>query len=52
MAIDMYAEWPGMTNANEEVSIPGFSAVHCHAGYLREAHHGARRMSSCPSSAG
>ncbi len=40
MGIDIYAKWDGMTAAEEEAQITGFSVVHGHVGYLREAYHG------------
>ena len=40
MGIDIYAKWDGMTEAEEEAQITGFSVEHGHVGYLREAYHG------------
>jgi hypothetical protein len=40
MGIDIYAKWDGMTEAEEAAQITGFSVVHGHVGYLREAYHG------------
>jgi len=40
MGIDIYAEWDGMTEAEKTAQSTGFSAVHGHVGYLREAYHG------------
>ena len=40
MGIDIYAEWGGMTAAERDAQITGFSIVHGHVGYLREAYHG------------
>jgi hypothetical protein len=40
MGIDIYAKWLGMTDEDEASQITGFSAVHGHVGYLREAYHG------------
>lgn len=40
MGIDIYAEWPGMTAKDHADQITGFSVVHGHVGYLREAYHG------------
>ena len=40
MGIDIYARWHGQTEAEEEAQNTGFSAVHGHVGYLREAYHG------------
>jgi hypothetical protein len=40
MGIDIYAKWDGITEAEEAAQITGFSAVHGHVGYLREAYHG------------
>lgn len=40
MGIDIYASWPGQTEAEQAAQITGFSAVHGHVGYLREAYHG------------
>lgn len=40
MGIDIYAKWDGMTEAEENAQVTGFSAVHGHVGYLREAYHG------------
>jgi hypothetical protein len=40
MGIDIYAEWKGMSDAEKEAQITGFSVDHGHVGYLREAYHG------------
>ncbi len=40
MGIDIYAEWDGMTEAEDKARITGFSIEHGHVGYLREAYHG------------
>jgi hypothetical protein len=40
MGIDIYAEWNGMTEAEHDAQITGFSIEHGHVGYLREAYHG------------
>jgi hypothetical protein len=40
MGIDIYAEWDGMTKAEHDAQITGFSIEHGHVGYLREAYHG------------
>jgi hypothetical protein len=40
MGIDIYAKWNGITKAEEEAQITGFSIEHGHVGYLREAYHG------------
>lgn len=40
MGIDIYARWRGMTPEEEDAQCTGFSVVHGHAGYLREAYHG------------
>jgi hypothetical protein len=40
MGIDIFAEWRGMTEAEDEAQWTGFSGVHGHVGYLREAYHG------------
>lgn len=40
MGIDIYAEWDGMTKAERDAQITGFSIEHGHVGYLREAYHG------------
>ncbi len=40
MGIDIYARWPGQTEAESEAQITGFSIAHGHVGYLREAYHG------------
>lgn len=41
MGIDIYASWRGQTEAERKAQLTGFSAVHGHVGYLREAYHGA-----------
>jgi hypothetical protein len=40
MGIDIYATWPGQTDKEEQAQVTGFSGVHGHVGYLREAYHG------------
>ena len=40
MGIDIYAKWDGMTEAEENAQITGFSIEDGHVGYLREAYHG------------
>ena len=40
MGIDIYAQWDGMTEAEDAAQITGFSVEHGHVGYLREAYHG------------
>jgi hypothetical protein len=40
MGIDIYAKWGGMTEAEENAQMTGFSVEHGHVGYLREAYHG------------
>lgn len=40
MGIDIYAHWVGQTPDEESAQCTGFSAVHGHVGYLREAYHG------------
>jgi hypothetical protein len=40
MGIDIYARWKGQTRAEERAQHTGFSVVHGHVGYLREAYHG------------
>ena len=40
MGIDIYARWQGQTEEEEQAQNTGFSAVHGHVGYLREAYHG------------
>jgi len=40
MGIDIYAEWNGITEAEQEAQITGFSIEQGHVGYLREAYHG------------
>jgi hypothetical protein len=40
MGIDIYAQWDGMTEAEEAAQITGFSIEHGHVGYLREAYPG------------
>jgi hypothetical protein len=39
MGIDIYAAWDGMSNITKHAQICGFSVVHGHVGYLREAYH-------------
>ena len=40
MGIDLYARWDGMTEAEAEAQITGFSITAGSVGYLREAYHG------------
>jgi hypothetical protein len=40
MGIDIYAVWRGQTAEEEKAQVTGFSTVHGHVGYLREAYHG------------
>ena len=40
MGIDIYAKWAGQSEQEKEAQITGFSTVHGHVGYLREAYHG------------
>jgi hypothetical protein len=41
VGIDIYLRWEGMTEAERRAQMTGFSVVHGHVGYLREAYHGA-----------
>lgn len=41
MGIDVYLRWQGQTEAERQAQFTGFSIVHGHVGYLREAYHGA-----------
>jgi hypothetical protein len=40
MGIDIYTHWKGQTPEEEQAQYTGFSTVHGHVGYLREAYHG------------
>jgi hypothetical protein len=40
MGIDIYLRWQGMTEADHAAQQTGYSVVHGHVGYLREAYHG------------
>ena len=40
MGIDIYARWPGQTEAETDAQGTGYSIAHGHIGYLREAYHG------------
>lgn len=40
MGIDIYARWKNQTPKEKQAQITGFSVVHGHAGYLREAYRG------------
>ena len=40
MGIDIYARWKGQTTDEQDEQMTGFSVVHGHVGYLREAYHG------------
>lgn len=40
MGIDIYLSWRNQKEEEAAAQITGFSAVHGHVGYLREAYHG------------
>jgi len=40
MGIDIYTRWKGQTSEEVQAQYTGFSTVHGHVGYLREAYHG------------
>jgi hypothetical protein len=40
MGIDVYMRWKGQSKDEKEAQFTGFSTVHGHIGYLREAYHG------------
>jgi hypothetical protein len=40
MGIDIYARWKGQTAKEKKAQITGWSVLHGHVGYLREAYHG------------
>jgi hypothetical protein len=40
MGIDVYARWKDQTEEEKNAQYTGFSTVHGHVGYLREAYHG------------
>jgi len=40
MGIDIYAKWRNQTKKEREAQFTGYSTVHGHVGYLREAYHG------------
>ena len=40
MGIDIYMRWKGQTDEETQAQMTGFSVVHGHVGYLREAYHG------------
>ena len=40
MGIDIYARWKNQTPKQVQAQFTGFSAVHGHVGYLREAYRG------------
>jgi hypothetical protein len=40
MGIDTYLRWQGITEDERAVQQTGYSVVHGHVGYLREAYHG------------
>ena len=40
MGIDIYARWRGQTEAEKKAQVTGYSILHGHVGYLREAYHG------------
>jgi hypothetical protein len=37
MSIDIYARWRDMSAKERDAQITGFSVLHGHVGYLREA---------------
>lgn len=41
MGIDIYAKWRGQTKKEAKAQVTGFSVLHGHVGYLREAYYGA-----------
>lgn len=40
MGFDVYLRWPNQTEEERQAQYTGFSIVHGHVGYLREAYHG------------
>jgi hypothetical protein len=40
MGIDIYCKWKNQSKEEEKAQYTGFSTVHGHVGYLREAYHG------------
>jgi hypothetical protein len=40
VGIDVYLRWDGQTEEEQQAQYTGFSIVHGHVGYLREAYHG------------
>lgn len=40
MGIDIYMRWDGQTEDEKEAQFTGYSTIHGHVGYLREAYHG------------
>ena len=40
MGINVYLKWDGQSEAERRAQYTGFSTVHGHVGYLREAYHG------------
>jgi hypothetical protein len=40
MGIDIYTRWKGQTADEVHAQFTGFSTIHGHVGYLREAYHG------------
>ncbi len=40
MGIDIYMRWKGQTKEETDAQYAGYSVVHGHVGYLREAYHG------------
>ena len=40
MGIDIYMQWKNQKKEEKEEQCTGFSVVHGHVGYLREAYHG------------
>jgi len=40
MGYDVYMRWKGQTEDERQAQYTGFSIVHGHVGYLREAYHG------------
>lgn len=40
MGLDIYLRWNGQTEEEKSKQYTGYSTVHGHVGYLREAYHG------------
>jgi hypothetical protein len=40
MGIDIYLSWRNQKEEQQDAQLTGFSVVHGHVGYLREAYHG------------